>query len=526
MVVAYKLRLGNVMLLLYKYITKPRQHAGVFYLNSHQKKGIININFKMKKIAIETKYRKMLSDIYTPVGIYLRLRDRFRDTILLESADHHSIENSFSFIGINAIAGIEITNFKEIEFKYPNHNPEKKSLDNNTKVPSLLWEFMQHFETNNVEDTQAKIAQGLFGYCSYDAVQFFETIELKSSKKNIVVEIPLMRYRLYQYVIVINHFKDEMFLCENVINGLKSEIEVVESLIKSKDVPVYPFQSNAEETTNITDDEYVEMVKKGIASCYRGDVFQIVLSRRFGQKFTGDEFNVYRALRSVNPSPYLFYFDYGDYKLFGSSPESQLIIRDGKAVVHPIAGTFKRTGNAEKDEALKEALLKDAKENAEHTMLVDLARNDLSRCCEHVTVNHFRQVQYYSHVIHLVSEVTGDVQPNANPFDLLAQTFPQGTLSGAPKFKAMQLIDEYEPTTRGYYAGCIGFIGFDGSCITAIMIRTFLSKQNTLYYQAGAGIVAASNPQNELQEVNNKLGALKQAIEIAASLLPSNNNNI
>ncbi len=469
-----------------------------------------------KQIEIETRYKKILSDIYTPVGVYLRLRDRFRDTILLESGDSHSAENSFSYIGIHAVGGIEITNFNEIEFKYPNHNPEKKSIDNTTNVPQLLWDFMQHFTANNLDDKHAKIAQGLFGYCTYDAVQFFETIELKSKKKQ--PEIPVMRYRLYQYVIAINHFKDEMYLCENVITGLQSEIEVIESLIKSKDVPVFPFKIKDEETANITDENYIEIVKKGIQSCLRGDVFQIVLSRRYQQKFTGDEFNIYRALRSINPSPYLFYFDYGDYKLMGSSPESQLLIRSGKAIVHPIAGTFKRTGDEEKDAALTEKLLKDTKENAEHTMLVDLARNDLSRCCSNVFVNHFRQVHYYSHVIHLVSEVTGNVKKDANPFELLALTFPQGTLSGAPKFKAMQLIDVYEPTTRGYYAGCIGFIGFDGSCISAIMIRTFLSKENTLHYQAGAGIVAASQPESELQEANNKLGALKNAITMAEGI--------
>lgn len=470
----------------------------------------------MVRFEIETKYKKMLSDVYTPVGIYLRLRDRFRDTILLESADHHSAENSFSFIGINAIAGMEITSFSEVEFKYPGQKPEQKNISNDTDVPGLLWDFMQLFQVNAVDDDHAKIAQGLFGYCTYDAVQFFETIELKSKAGQ--PEIPVMRYRLYQYVITINHFKDEMYLCENVIKGLNSEVAIIESLIKSKDVPVFPFKLSGAETQNMSDEDYKDMVRKGIKSCIRGNVFQIVLSRRFRQKFTGDEFNVYRALRSVNPSPYLFYFDYGDYKLMGSSPESQLIIKNGKAIVHPIAGTTRRTGNVETDAELTEALLKDAKENAEHTMLVDLARNDLSRCCNNVSVNHFRQVHYYSHVIHLVSEVAGNVGENANPFRLLALTFPQGTLSGAPKYKAMQLIDDFEPTVRGYYAGCIGFIGFDGSCNSAIMIRTFLSKENTLHYQAGAGIVAASQPQNELLEVNNKLGALKKAISIAETI--------
>ncbi|HRH49416.1 MAG TPA: anthranilate synthase component I family protein [Panacibacter sp.] len=458
----------------------------------------------------------MLSDIYTPVGIYLRLRDRFRDTVLLESADNRAVENSYSFIGINAIGGMEISGYESIEYKMPGYKPEKQSIKNIQDVPQILWAFMNRFEIEATNDKEVKLAQGLYGYTTYDAVQFFETIKLKSNKAT--PEIPLMRYRLYQYVIVINHFKDEMYLCENQIDGLESDITTVESLIKSKDVPTYPFKIQLDEVSNISDDGYREMVQKGIASCLRGDVFQIVLSRRYQQKFIGDEFNVYRALRSVNPSPYLFYFDYGDYKLMGSSPESQLIIKNGKAIVHPIAGTFKRTGNDEKDEQLAEALLNDAKENAEHTMLVDLARNDLSRCCDNVIVNHYRQVHYYSHVIHLVSEVSGNVGPNANPFELLALTFPQGTLSGAPKFKAMQLIDNYEPTVRGYYAGCIGFMGFDGTCNQAIMIRTFLSKQNTLHYQAGAGITAKSVPETELQEVNNKLGALKKAVDMAETL--------
>lgn len=470
----------------------------------------------MKKISIQTHYKKMLSDVYTPVGIYLRLRDRFRDTILLESADNTSPENSFSFIAINAIGGMEITNYESVELKYPKFPPEKKPIAKVSDVPDMLWNFMQQFDVQESDEKTVRMVQGLFGYCAYDAVQFFETIQLKSKKE--VPEIPLMRYRLYQYVIAINHFKDEMFLCENVIAGLESEFNLIESLIKSKDVPAYPFKVRMTETANMSDESYREMVKKGVASCYRGDVFQIVLSRRFQQKFIGDEFNVYRALRSINPSPYLFYFDYGDYRLMGSSPESQLIIKNHIAIVHPIAGTFRRTGDDATDNALAEELLKDAKENAEHTMLVDLARNDLSRCCDEVMVNRFRQVHYYSHVIHLVSEVVGRVRENANPFELLALTFPQGTLSGAPKYKAMALIDSYEPTVRGYYAGCIGFIGFDGSCNHAIMIRTFLSKQNTLHYQAGAGIVAASQPESELQEVNNKLGALKKAVDLAETL--------
>ena len=471
----------------------------------------------MRKIEINTTCKRLLADVFTPVGIYLRLRDKFRDTILLESADHHSSENSYSFICINAIGGIEIISKENIEFKLPGQKPEKTKIKSVTEVPQLLWNFMQKFDIIKGEAKEEKFAQGLFGYTTYDAVEFFDTVSL-AARNSKLETIPLMRYRLYQYVIAINHFKDELFICENKINGIESDVAAVESLIRSKDVPVYPFQPKGDESSNMSNEDYKEMVKKGIASCRRGDVFQIVLSRRFQQKFIGDEFNVYRALRNVNPSPYLFFFDYGDYKLMGSSPEAQLVIQNGKAVVHPIAGTFKRTGDDDADKAAAEKLLKDAKENAEHVMLVDLARNDLSRVCDEVTVAHYRQVQYFSHVIHLVSEVTGMVREGSNPFELVAKTFPAGTLSGAPKFKAIELIDSFEPTSRSYYGGAIGFMGFDGSCNHAIMIRTFLSRNNTLTYQAGAGIVAASNPENELQEVNNKLGALKKAIELAKEI--------
>jgi len=472
----------------------------------------------MKKIELKTTCKKLLADVFTPVGMYLRLRDRFRDTILLESTDFHEAESSYSFIGINAIAGMEISSVESIEFKFPGQQPEKLPIKRPNEVPQLLWDFMQRFDVQTPETREGKFAQGLYGYTTYDAVQFFDTIKLDSGGSVPTARIPLMRYRLYQYVIAVNHFKDELFICENKVAGVESELAVLESLIRSKDIPAYPFQSIGEEESNLTNDDYREIVRKGIASCHRGNVFQIVLSRRFQQKFQGDEFNVYRALRNINPSPYLFYFDYGDYKLMGSSPESQILIKNGKAVLHPIAGTFKRSGDDLLDQESAARLLEDAKENAEHVMLVDLARNDLSRVCDGVKVSHYRQVQYFSHVIHLVSEVTGKVREGTNPFDLLAKTFPAGTLSGAPKFKAMELINSFEPTARSYYGGAIGFMGFDGSCIHAIMIRTFLSLNNTLIYQAGAGVVAASQPESELQEVNNKLGALKKAIELAGDI--------
>ena len=466
----------------------------------------------MKKIDLRTESKRMLADVYTPVSIYLRLRDRFRDTILLESTDAHVAENSYSFICINAIGGIEVKDAKTIEIKYPNQDPIKQEAH---QIDNQLWGYMQGYQVVPHAHKETNFAQGLFGYTSFDAIPLFETIAFSDTKKT---NIPLIRYRLYQYVIVFDHYKDELFICQNLLANEQADTSLIESLIRNKDVPQFPFTPVGDERSNVSDDAYTTMVEKGIQHCLRGDVFQIVLSRRFEQSFKGDEFNVYRALRSVNPSPYLFFFDYGDYKLMGSSPEAQLIVRNNKAVMHPIAGTFKRTGNDEEDKALSVKLLEDAKENAEHVMLVDLARNDLSRSCTAVTVSQFKQVKFYSHVIHLVSEVVGTLGVDANPFNVLAQTFPAGTLSGAPKFKALEIIDGLEPTARGYYGGAIGFVGFNGDFNHAIMIRSFLSKDNTLYYQAGAGVVVSSNPESELQEVNNKLNALKKAVVLAAGI--------
>ncbi len=476
----------------------------------------------MKKINVTTECRKMLADLYTPVGIYLRLRDQFRDTILLESADSHVYESSHSIIGINAIAGFEVKNGKTMECKFPLQDAFEKPVSKETSMTDELWSFMQQFEVNADIPKAAKMAQSMFGYITHDAVQFFDTIQFHHSGSPDNPSIPLIRYRLYQYVIVINHFKNELYFCENKIPGLESESGLIESLIKSRDVPSFPFQLKQEEVPDITDDEYLEMVKKGIASCKRGDVFQIVLSRNFHRRFSGDEFNVYRALRSINPSPYLFYFDYGDYRLFGSSPESQVILTGNVAVIHPIAGTFRRTGVDEKDRELAEALKKDKKENAEHVMLVDLARNDLGITCDDVEVSKFCQVEFFSHVIHLVSEVKARLRKGINPVKLIATTFPAGTLSGAPKYKALQLIDEYEHNSRGFYGGCLGYIGFDGSSNHAITIRTFLSKENELHYRAGAGITVLSDPQKELQEVRNKLAALAAALNQAQTTTHEN----
>ena len=469
----------------------------------------------MKPISFYSTHKKLLSDVHTPVGIYLRLRDYYRDSILLESADYASNANSFSIIAINAVAGIEITSLNEGEKKLPGKEAKPFNMGEGEAV-GILEEFRQRFVGNEDATEIEKMAQGLFGYCCYDSVSLFENIQVFDEKEQ--PNIPLIRYRLYQYVIIINHFNDDMYVVENHFNGVESQIDSLLAKIKSRDLPSFPFQKSGDMSCNTTDEEYLQMVNKGIEACKTGEVFQIVLSRRYKQSFKGDDFNVYRALRSINPSPYLFYFDYGDYKIAGSSPEAQVICKKAVVIMHPIAGTVLKTGIERIDAEKTVALRADEKENAEHIMLVDLARNDLSRIANNVHLHKDREVQQFSHVIHLVSEVKGTIKETATAFQILAATFPAGTLSGAPKVRAMQIINELEPTPRSFYGGIIGFIGFDGSVNHAIIIRSFLSMNNTITLQAGAGVVAKSLPENELQEVQNKLQALYKAINVATEI--------
>src|SRR5690606_33287851 len=376
--------------------------------------------------------------------------------------------------------------------------------------------FRQNFSQQAIADVNV-ISSGLFGYFTFDAVEHFEDIKLTAGTHP-AREIPFMQYHVYRYVIAIDHFRNQLYIFENLLGGESSDLDRLEYLIQNKNFPEYHFKRQGGEDSNMTDEDFRNLVDKMKQHIRRGDVFQIVPSRAFSTHFAGDEFNVYRALRSINPSPYLFYFDYGDFKLFGSSPEAQLTIKKGEATIYPIAGTFKRTGDMEKDEMIAEELKNDPKESAEHVMLVDLARNDLSRHCTDVKVKSYKEAQYYSHIIHLVSQVSGKLHPTANPFDVVGDTYPAGTLSGAPKHKALTLIDRYEGLQRSYYSGAIGYMGFNGDFNHAIMIRSFLSKRNVLHYQAGAGIVLDSDPEKELQEVNNKIAALRRALEIAETL--------
>ncbi len=468
----------------------------------------------MEKYSLYTHHKRILTDTITPVTVYYKIRDKYPNSILLESGDYHRNHKNFSYICFNPIASIKVEN-EVISQTFPDGSTNSLNITDNVNVVDEIYNFTKRFDVKT-EESFKFINNGIFGYTAYDAVRYFEDIEI--GKKDNSVTIPDVYYAVYKNIIAINHFKNEAYIFAHCYEDNENNIHEIDKLINVQNFASYNFNTKGDINSNLTDDEFKQNVELARKHCQRGDVFQLVLSRRFSQEFVGDDFNVYRALRSINPSPYLFYFDYGDFKIFGSSPEAQLIVSDGLAEIHPIAGTFKRTGDDAKDAVLAEQLKNDDKENAEHVMLVDLARNDLSRHGSQVNVETYREVQFFSHVIHLVSKVTGHKHDTTSTMQVVADTFPAGTLSGAPKHMAMQLIEKYEKTSRGYYGGAIGFMDFEGNFNHAIMIRTFLSKDYKLNWQAGAGMVSKSNQESELQEVYNKLGALTKAIKIAEDI--------
>jgi len=461
-------------------------------------------------INIHTHAIKMLSDLTTPVSIFLKLREHFPEILLLESSDYSSKEDSQSFICFDPLLTLQHVN-DQYELKNHQDNQVLANIANNaTAAIQILLDSIHTQHTKNDR------FNGVFGYANFDMVQEFEGLKFDVEKPN--YGIPSLRYDLFRYIIAFDHFYDELYLIENEVEGQGSTLDKILSIISRQDHQTYSFTKMGDETGNMTDEYYLNIVQKAKSHCQRGDVFQMVLSRRFSQSFKGDEFNVYRALRSVNPSPYLFYYDYSSYRIFGSSPEAQMVVNEGKAEIHPIAGTFRRTGDYTQDQLLAQKLLDDPKENAEHIMLVDLARNDLSKNCIEVTVSQYKNVQFFSHVIHLVSKVVGKIKDGITGYQIFADTFPAGTLSGAPKYKALQLIDAYEPTARSFYGGGLGVIKLNGDLNHAIIIRSFLSLNGQLHYQSGAGIVIDSVPESELQEVHNKLAALKRAMDVGENL--------
>lgn len=465
---------------------------------------------------ITTNTYTQLADTLTPVGVFMKLRGHFKNSVILESADYHGKDHGYSHIAVAPVASFIIHN-NQVSQSFPDGTSHNFELQNPKEAVKVLYDFTQRFQFDH-QPHYAPMANGLFGHISYDAVQYFEDIAIQP--KNPETEIPSIKYFVYRFVLAINHFKNEMTVYEHNY-GQDSEgndLEKIKTLLSMPHYTAKSFKKVGPETSNVTDTEMEATINTCIKHCLRGDVFQIVPSRRYNQVFEGDDFQLYRALRSVNPSPYMFYFDYKDYHIFGASPEKQIAIKNGQAEIHPIAGTFRRTGDDIKDAQLAQQLLADPKETAEHVMLVDLARNDLSQSADHVHVETFKEVQFFSHVIHLVSKVVGQLKPNINPLQLVADTFPAGTLSGAPKYNAMSIINKLEKTNRHIYGGAIGYLDFKGNFNHAIAIRTFMSKGHTLFYQAGMGVVAKSNVASEMNEVTLKLGALRKALELAQNI--------
>ena len=463
----------------------------------------------METFKYTTTSKTILADLHTPVGVYMRLRDLYPQSALMESSDYHDANNSRSYIGLNPIASVSVAH-GEASISYPDGSREREHVNRQYTTDRAIHALTDRIE---VSGEHSEVC-GLFGYTSFNAVRYFEDIAVKdeAQAKN---DAPDLLYILYKTVIEFDHHNNMLTV---VTLGEATDVDNILKAMNKQSVQAYGFHPVGDVQSTLTDDEHRENIRRGIRHCLRGDVFQIVLSRRFIQKYEGDDFKLYRALRSINPSPYLFYFDFGGFRIFGSSPETHCRIEGRRAYIDPIAGTTRRTGDAEADLRGAEYLRNDPKENAEHVMLVDLARNDLSRNCHGVKVDFYKDLQYYSHVIHLVSRVSGELDEHADPIKAFIDTFPAGTLSGAPKVRAMQLISEYEPHNRGAYGGCIGIIGLDGSLNQAITIRTFVSRNGELWFQAGGGIVAKSDVEYELQEVNNKLGALRRAIEKAETL--------
>ncbi|MFT6981293.1 MAG: anthranilate synthase component 1 [Crocinitomicaceae bacterium] len=450
-------------------------------------------------MKIHSKTIPFNADLYTPVNLYLAVRNNYRKTCLLESNDYHSRQDSKSFIGLEPIVEI-----KQIDSKiqiFQKGETREVQLNSEASHSSQIQEILSSYEFNDDE------FNGFFGRLGFEHSLHDET-HISPSKSDL--NLPSLHLFLFKYSIVIDHFTSEGFLIENNFSPT-FEISALSQILKNNSTTSLPFELFGNEKSEFSDSEFEQLVQKGIEHCKRGDVFQLVLSNAFHQSFFGDDFEVYRTLRQLNPSPYLFYFDFEEYKLFGSSPEAQLILKKGKAEIHPIAGTVPKTGVEEFDAMQLQYLIDDEKENAEHTMLVDLARNDLSRDCTNVKVESYKEIQSFSHVSHLVSKVVGELRENKS-FESLSHSFPAGTLSGTPKPRALELINQYEKTSRDFYGGAIGMIGSNGDLNMAIVIRSILSKNNNLHYRAGAGVVLDSNPQRETQEVHHKLAAVRKAI--------------
>ena len=455
-----------------------------------------------------TNIFKTLSDTNTPVELYLKLRDKFQNAFLLESSDHTTIENSYSYLCLQPLASF-VVNRETTFIKYPDGSATSLATSGNS-VSSSLQNFIASFKT---EETDLRfITNGIFGYTSYDAIPLFHNVAFKAGN----ADLPLMQYHLFRFLIVFNHFNNELYLLEHIQEGETSGMEPIKDIIAHRAVTQYPFACEDNEVSSFTDGAFLETIQKGIDHCDSGLLSGVNLSRKFTKKFTGDEFNVYRALRSVNPSGYLFYFDYGSFKIFGSSPEAQLVIKDGTAVVKPIAATMSTIRNQNDANPDTQAAL--TSQYDAHVAIVMRLKDALDKHSIKTTILKLMAPEHRSHATNLLSEISAVLVADYNLMEVFASVFPSGMISGIPKMAALEFIEENEPINRGFYGGAVGIIGFDQSYNHAVFNRSFVSADNQLAFQAGCFISSEASAADKLQEVNDKLVVLQTSIALAQTL--------
>jgi len=469
-------------------------------------------------------YKRLSADLLTPVSAFLALRTGSHHAFLLESVEGGENLARYSFLGKNPYRVIRVHG-RAVEVT-ERHNPSDKSPPQGD-IFVVLQHYIQEYYEVRVHGLP-RLRCGAVGYMGYDNVRLIEHLPDMPEDD---LHVPDALWCFYDTMCAFDHVQHQIVLMASVFMTSDTSVEAqfleaqarlaqLETELRTPIRAPAPITLNRDRlSSNFEREAFKSAIEEGKRLIYEGDIFQVVLSQRFSLPFSVDAFNLYRALRQINPSPYLFFLDFDEVTLIGSSPEVLVRVEEGRAQLLPIAGTRPRGRDAAEDLRLQEELLRDPKERAEHLMLVDLGRNDLGRICTmgSVTVDRYAYIERYSHVMHIVSTVSGEVDPAYAPLDVLRACFPAGTVSGAPKVRAMEIIDALEPTKRGIYAGAVGYIDFSGNMDTCIAIRTMVVRNNTVYIQAGAGIVADSDPEREFEETENKARALKQALRVAAA---------
>lgn len=478
-------------------------------------------------------YREFPADLETPVSVYLKLMDGGGASFLLESVEGGEQVGRYSFVGVDP-RGLISLHGRQVRDVREGKTVQERALAEDEDILDVLRAELQRFRPADLPGLP-RFSGGAVGYLGYDVVRYFERLPETAEQ---VLDVPDAVFMLADTLVVFDHARHRLLILSNArVNG-DVEAAYVEAIQRIERVserllrplPAVPQlrwgarrngEGENELTSNMTKERFEEIVARAKEYIAAGDIFQVVLSQRLSRRTPAHPFAVYRALRMLNPSPYMFYFDFGahDMQVIGASPEMHVRLEDGVASVRPIAGTRPRGADAAEDEVLQEELLADPKERAEHVMLIDLGRNDLGRVSEFgsVHVHDLMVVERYSHVMHMVSHVEGRLREDLDAFDLMRATFPAGTVSGAPKVRAMEIIEELEGQRRGLYAGAIGYFSYDGSMDTCIAIRTMLMQHDTIHVQAGAGIVADSDPSREHEECLNKARALAVAVARAES---------